>query len=224
MYDFNAVQEVRLGAGAHFSPEQGLCFMEMVAWFAGEAHSDKPDCACPVLGAYGIALNDNMPAGLRDGLLKPIVPLIAGTRGTLDDQRRRDEFLAMWAVNKVAPVALRAAGLNQEAERCEQAKTLDEAKASAATAGETAWAAAVHWAAATAWAAEKATAATAWAADWAAVAAAAAARPTAVAAEEVWQIAAEGLRQAILIGPHEGFDAAIDLAVRHDDLRRLVAA
>jgi len=34
----------------------------------------------------------------------------------------------------------------------------------------------------------------------------------------------KGLRQAILIGPHEGFDLAIDLQARHAALRELVAA
>ena len=94
-FDFSQITEVRLGSGAHESPEQGLCFMEMVAWFAGEKHSDRPECACPVLGSYGIAANDSMPDEARDRLLKPLVPLIAGTRGTWQDEHNRARFLAM---------------------------------------------------------------------------------------------------------------------------------
>ncbi|WP_339345527.1 hypothetical protein, partial [uncultured Sphingomonas sp.] len=44
------------------------------------------------------------------------------------------------------------------------------------------------------------------------------------AREEVFATAVEGLRQAILIGPHEGFDRLIDLPARHTALKDLVQA
>ncbi|OHT19945.1 hypothetical protein [Edaphosphingomonas haloaromaticamans] len=124
MIDFAGITEVRLSHGSHASAAEGMCFMEMVAWFNGEEHSDKPACACPVLGGYGITLNDNMQADVRDRLLKPMVPLIAGTRGTLDDQIRRAEFLAMWSINKIVPIALRLVGLDRHAIACEAATRL----------------------------------------------------------------------------------------------------
>lgn len=40
-YDFSQITEVKLAEGAHASANDGLCFMEMAAWFAGEAHSDE---------------------------------------------------------------------------------------------------------------------------------------------------------------------------------------
>ena len=58
-FDFNTITEVRLSGGSHTTAQDGLCFMEMVAWFAGEKHSDKPACASRVLGTYGIVINDN---------------------------------------------------------------------------------------------------------------------------------------------------------------------
>uniref|UniRef100_UPI0030D798EF hypothetical protein n=1 Tax=uncultured Sphingomonas sp. TaxID=158754 RepID=UPI0030D798EF len=130
-YDFTTVTEVTLASGAHANPQEGLCFMEMVAWFAGEEHSDEPQCACPVLGRYGIGLNDRMPTDLRDRLLKPLVPMIAGTRGTRDDERRRAEFLAMWTINRILPSALRAIGLKDHGDACATAATLPAARAAA---------------------------------------------------------------------------------------------
>jgi len=194
MYDFTQITEVKLASGSHSSPAEGMCFMEMTAWFAGEAHSDKPACACPVLGAYGIRLNDSMSDSERDRLLKPLVPLIAGTRGTRKDELARVNFLTIWTINKILPIALRSIKLEKEALACEAATDL----ASAHAAADAAYAAAA--------------------------AAAYAAKAAYAACEEVMQLMVEGLRQAILIGPHEGFDLAIDLQARHAALRELVAA
>ncbi len=166
MFDFSSIAELKLSSGNHASPADGLCFLEAVAWFAGEKHSDKPACACPVLGAYSIRLNDSMPDDERDRLLKPLVPLIAGTADKASE-RPRAEFLAVWAVSKFLPVALRANGFADLAVACEQARTLCDARTAATAA--------------------------AVAAD---------------AAYAVREAAVEGLRQAILIGRHEGFNVA----------------
>ncbi len=94
MFDFSSVAEVRLSQGKHASPQEGMCLMEVVAWFAGEPHSDRPDCVCPVLATFGIGINDAMDDRSRDRLLKPLVGLFVGTRGTLRDQARRANFLS----------------------------------------------------------------------------------------------------------------------------------
>lgn len=195
MFDFSQIEEVKLAEGAHISPDDGLCFMEMAAWFAGESHSDKPECACPVLGAYGIGLNDRMPDDIRDSLLKPLVPLIVGTRDPASEQKRV-EFIAMWAVNRIVPVALREAGMEEHALACERAKTLGEAIA-AAEAARAAANAATH--------------------------AAEAARAAHAALAAAWPIAVEGLRQAILLGRHDGFaDPEPVIIERRERLRELV--
>jgi hypothetical protein len=108
-FDFSTIKEIKLAKGGHASPDEGLCFLELAAFFAGEKHSDKPECACPVLGAYGIRLNDSMPDDIRDRLLKPLVPMIVGTRDK-DSEAQRAEFLVMWATNKVLPISLRERG------------------------------------------------------------------------------------------------------------------
>ena len=187
-FDFSTITELRLARGNHKSPDEGLCFLELAAYFAGEEHSDKPDCVCPVLGAYGVRLNDSMPDGVRDRLLKPLVPLIVGTRDKASELKRA-EFLAMWAVNRVLPIILRARGFGERAEACERAKTLGEAKDAA----------------------------------YAAYAAANAAADAAADAEQIWTVAVEGLRQAIMLGRHDGFADPLPVIVeRRQKLSELV--
>ena len=187
MFDFSKIEEIRLSEGAHESAAEGVCFMEAISFFAGEKHSDHPECACPVLTSYGITLNDWMPDGIRNRLLRPLVPLVAGTRDK-DNGLKRAEFLAVWATNKVLPIILRERGFTGHAEACEDARTLDEAAsaASAAAYANAAYAAAANSA-------------------------------------EIWTVAVEGLRQAILIGRHDGFCIAdAILAERHEKLKELV--
>jgi hypothetical protein len=235
-FDFSTITEVKLGQGNHASPQDGLCFMEMAAWFAGEKHTDKPECACPVLGAYGIRLNDAMPDELRDRLLKPLVPQIVGTRDS-DSAQKRAEFFAMWAVNKVLPIILRARGFTKEADACERASNLGEARRAAYAAADAAYADAAYAAAnananaacAYAYAAVNAAvnAAANDAANDAADANANAACAYAYAAatsEQIWTVAVEGLRQAILIGRHEGLMIDKLFSERRENLRKLACA
>ena len=237
MFDFMNVTEVRLAEGHHESAAAGMCFMEMVAWFAGEKHSDRPACACPVLGRYGIELNDTMPDAMRDRLLKPLVPMIAGTRGTSADELARARFLTMWNVNKIMPIYLRVyqlAPLDKLATACEQASSVDQlndlaARAARADLADLAARAALAALADLAdLAARAALAALADLADLADLAALAAladlADLAALAREQILELIVEGLRQAILIGPHESFGPTIDLTERHTALRDLVAA
>lgn len=81
--------------GKHVSPEQGLCVMETVAYIAGEPHTDRPACACPVITALAIAINDALPDdATRTRLLAPFVHKIVDTRLTTDVQQRRGFMLA----------------------------------------------------------------------------------------------------------------------------------
>lgn len=213
-FDFSIIEGVRLSQGEHGSPEEGLCFMEAVAWFEGERHSDRPECACPVLREYGIDLNDRMPDDERNALLLPLVPLIAGTRDPANEQRRA-EFLAMWTVNRVLPLALRKVGIDPT--DCENARTLKDA----------CWAAAA-WAAPAAageaeeavmWAARAPVGSNAWSV---AVDAAYAACSTAKLDPRAWSVGVEGLRQAILLGRHDGFTVPDDvLSTRLARLREI---
>ena len=69
--------------------------MEMVAWLAGEKHSDEPQCTCPVLASYVRALNDLLPSdAARDRLLRRMVPRLVNTTASIAEQRRRGFRLA----------------------------------------------------------------------------------------------------------------------------------
>jgi hypothetical protein len=79
-----------LRRGAHPSREDGMCAMEMVAWLAGEPHSDCPDCASPVLAAVVRAVNDRLPDdGAREWLLRPLVPRLVNSRADAGAERAR---------------------------------------------------------------------------------------------------------------------------------------
>jgi hypothetical protein len=176
-----------------------MCLLEAVAWLAGEPHSDRPECACGVLAAYGRSLNDVMGEGaggdaLRARYLGDIAPMLVGTRSTPEVERRRAYLLADRAVRVIAPMALDAAGLHDHAATLRGLDPVTDegtARAAKAVAGAAAWAA-VDAAEAAARAAGAAAEAAAWAAYAAADAAAAwaAARAAAIAAARVAHAAA----------------------------------
>jgi hypothetical protein len=107
------LEEITLLAGSH-APDDGVCLLEAVALFANEPHSDRPDCACPVISAYGRALNDRMPEGQRQRL-KAYIPRLIGTRSTRDVEMKRMYLAADWACRRFAPRALELRGLKDEA-------------------------------------------------------------------------------------------------------------
>src|ERR1051325_1719240 len=91
--------------------------MEAVAWVAGEPHSDHPACACPVITGLMIRWNDRLPSDSeRDRLLKPLVPLLVGTRSTGEIELRRAEMIFDFVARAATPAALSLAGLDAAAQ------------------------------------------------------------------------------------------------------------
>jgi len=88
------IENVPLRAGAHPTRDDGVCAMEMVAWLAGEAHSDEPRCACPVLGALVRASNDAMTDAQRDRFLRPFAAL------RLAQAFARHQRAALWVLQR----------------------------------------------------------------------------------------------------------------------------
>lgn len=126
--------DIRLTAGHHSGPGDGLCLMEAVALFVGERHGDWPACVCPVLIEFGRALNDAMPDYWRTDLLLPLVPVLVGTRDPQSDscgitstglERDRAAALLAWCVNVVE----REAGGGDEAELRASGALADAAEA-----------------------------------------------------------------------------------------------
>jgi hypothetical protein len=58
--------------------------MSFVACLAGEKESDAPRCASPVIRAFAILINEQMPREVRQRL-KPFAPRIVGTKDGLDN-------------------------------------------------------------------------------------------------------------------------------------------
>jgi len=105
-----------LSVGAHRDPAAGMCAMEAAAWLAGEEHSDRPKCVCPVLAAACRQANDDGDDTVRERL-RQMLPVLIGTRSTIEVERRRAYTFTDTAVRVLAPLALDAAGLGAEAER-----------------------------------------------------------------------------------------------------------
>ncbi|MGH2711374.1 MAG: hypothetical protein ACRDH9_09255 [Actinomycetota bacterium] len=144
------IDKVTLKSGAHSGPDDGMCVMEAVAYFAGEPFSDRPRCTSPVIGAFLRSWNDGLPTDQDRAMLKPYIPKVVGTNtGPADDEKRA--FLAIdWLIRECTPAWLRLAGLMDKAEKLGQlAEILDYTSASsarpaiegAAEAARAAWAA-----------------------------------------------------------------------------------
>ena len=113
------MSDYKLTYGSHTNREDGMCLMEAVAYLAGEPHTDAPACACPMLTAYAVALNDAMGTGpdgdaLRARYLHDLAPMLVGSRAPEVEQARAF-VLADYAVRVFAPLALDAAGLGDKA-------------------------------------------------------------------------------------------------------------
>lgn len=101
------IEQHPLQRGAHPDRGAGMCAMEMVAWLAGEPHSDEPRCACPVLAAFVRACNDAMSDGARNRWLRPLVPQLVNTRTTAAIERRRGMLVVDGVVRTLVPLRLR---------------------------------------------------------------------------------------------------------------------
>ena len=84
-----AFDRVELVSGSIGNPGEGrMCLMSLVAFLAGEAHSDShaPRCASPLIQTFAVLVNDHMPREARQRL-KPFAPRIIGTNDGFDQVR-----------------------------------------------------------------------------------------------------------------------------------------
>jgi hypothetical protein len=181
---------IPLRSGSHGSVEEGMCAMEAVAFVAGEAHTDTPACACPVIAAFMRSWNDGLPDDARRDLyLKRFIPRLVGSRDSLAVAERRSYLALDWFIRVYTPAwldlveatkphasALRALGeiVNMASAKAAEPVVHAARAAAWAAAGAAAWAAARDAARAAAEdAAWDAARAAAGAAAWAAAGAAA---------------------------------------------------
>src|SRR5581483_7404776 len=103
-------------------PEQvEACVMEMVAYLAGESWSDKPKCACPVITAAMITMNDRISSDeRRSRVMRPLIRVVTGTRSTKAVEKKRGYFAADHAVHVRMVKVLRRLGREAEAKLIEE--------------------------------------------------------------------------------------------------------
>ena len=108
-----------LKGGSHQPPngEFAACVMEAVSYIADEPWSDHPACTCPVITAFMVNWNDNLPSDEdRARLLLPLIPKLIGTRGSKALKNRRATMAADWLIRVHTPAWLRLAGLTADAD------------------------------------------------------------------------------------------------------------
>ena len=141
-----------LRSGTHTSPSDGVSLMEAVSDLAGEPWSNSPSGTSPVIAAYARSLNDWLPDDERQRL-KAYIPRLVGTAEP-DLELRRAFACADAAVRVFAPLALKAAGLVEEAAGLGVLAPVDrESAESARSAAESAESAARSAASLSAWSA-----------------------------------------------------------------------
>lgn len=102
-----------LARGNHETREDGVCAMELVAWMAGEEHSDHPACVSPVLSTFLRRWNDDLDDVGRQRL-KPYLRRVIGTAGDGHDETR-GWMLTDWMVRVHTPAWLDLAGITAPA-------------------------------------------------------------------------------------------------------------
>ena len=85
-------QTVRLAKGQHSTPRDGVCVMELASMLAHERFTDRPRCACPVIGAFLRGYNDTVDDRTRQALF-PFAAAVVGTAGDDAVRTRRLERL-----------------------------------------------------------------------------------------------------------------------------------
>jgi hypothetical protein len=90
------VDSVRLEPGAHRSPRDGVCLLELASLMAREPFSDRPRCVCVVIAAFLRGWNDRAGHADRQAL-RPYARRIVGSRSRRSVTRRRRDICLTWA-------------------------------------------------------------------------------------------------------------------------------
>lgn len=126
------LQEVELVRSRGDPARKRLCVMSLVAFLAGEAHSDRPAAASPLIAAFARPVNDAMDRATRQRLV-PFAPRILGTSAADDPARR--EALHDELMHRLLPAAvtdLQAGARNQAEARAAELTAVLAAELAAA--------------------------------------------------------------------------------------------
>jgi hypothetical protein len=90
------LDSVRLDPGAHRSPRDGVCLMELASLMAKEKFSDRPRCACVVISAFLRDWNDRSGHAQRQHL-RPYAGRVIGSRSHRSVTHRRRDVCLIWS-------------------------------------------------------------------------------------------------------------------------------
>jgi hypothetical protein len=92
------IEAVVLKSGAHSSPEDGACLLEVVSLFAGENFGDSPACVDPILAQFGRAWNDGMRSDAERAQLKQYITRLPGTNKGSPLAQKRGWMALDWLI------------------------------------------------------------------------------------------------------------------------------
>lgn len=121
MERFQKMLGMNLHSNSHMNFGAGHCAMELVAYVTGSNHTDNPVCTSPLITDMTQAWNDSFEKNTkaRTIAIKPILPLIIGTRTDGNDEGKRMAMTVDWAVRVQLPAWLRFAGYGAVATQVE---------------------------------------------------------------------------------------------------------
>lgn len=95
------VSRLSLKKGSHTPigtlPPEDMCAMEAVSYVTGEEWGHRPICVSPIIGQLMVSWNDDLRIDeYRNRLLKPLIPVIVGTRGSSELEEAREQMGARW--------------------------------------------------------------------------------------------------------------------------------
>lgn len=90
-------QTVRLSAGRHDGPEDGMCVVELASLLAGAPFSDRPEGVSPSVAAFLRGYNDNLDDRRRRDLYE-LASALVDSAATERVEAQRVERLRAWAL------------------------------------------------------------------------------------------------------------------------------
>jgi hypothetical protein len=127
MIEIETLWKYDLRRGNTDHPGNGACLYDAAKWISYAELGDDPPCACPVIRAYAITLNDMFSDDQRQRL-KPFILRVIDNFDPASEPARV-EYLIRCVVGKILPIALEAGEFTQQAallRRAAHDETLDE--------------------------------------------------------------------------------------------------
>lgn len=94
------LEEATILRGGHGSRAEGTCIMEAASYIAGYAHSANPRCVHDYITTWMIHRNDTLKTDEDRAKLKPLIPIILDTVGSIPTDYEKNSDAIMVAVKK----------------------------------------------------------------------------------------------------------------------------